>query len=118
MREIPVDTSGLQVVCMGEPSPKVADRATGEVKTDAEGRTVWQVEVAAKPADASGGMVRISVSGEPKGLTFGQLLRVEGLVALPWEQNDRHGIAFRAAKIEPLSPSTASTKPVRGGGEG
>jgi hypothetical protein len=39
--------------------------------------------------------------GEPKGISTGQPLKVEGLSAQTWEIDGRHGISFRAERLEP-----------------
>ena len=49
--------------------------------------------------DASGGdVIAVTVAGDPN-VTVGQPVQVEGLVALPWSQEGRSGIAFRADAI-------------------
>jgi hypothetical protein len=42
------------------------------------------------------------VPGLPSGLRQGHPVKVSGLVAQPWSMNDRAGVAFRAARIEPV----------------
>src|SRR5215831_3286633 len=106
MRTIPVDTSSLVTLCATPPVPRVRD--TGELRTDkASGQTLYEVGMLVVH-NSSADVVKVSVPGEPKGLATGQPVRVTGLVALPWEQNGRHGIAFQATKIEPAS----TVKPV------
>jgi len=34
---------------------------------------------------------------------------VSGLVAQPWSMNDRAGVAFRAARIEPAVPAAKAS---------
>jgi len=53
----------------------------------------------------------VRVVGEPKGITTGQPLRVEGLSAMTWEIDGRHGISFRARVVEPAGPAPAKGKP-------
>ena len=36
------------------------------------------------------------------GIRQGHPVKVHGLVAQPWSMNDRSGVAFRAARIEPV----------------
>jgi hypothetical protein len=38
----------------------------------------------------------------PSGIRQGHPVKVTGLVAQPWSMNDRAGVAFRAARIEPV----------------
>ena len=78
---------------------------------------LWQVQVAA--LDATGGEVlAITVVGEPS-VAVGQPVTIEGLVAIPWSQGDRSGVAYRASSIRPSgtpitatgSPGTSSDRP-------
>src|SRR6202022_181259 len=49
--------------------------------------------------DQSGGdVISVTVAGEPK-VSTGRAVTVTGLVALPWSQDGRSGIAYRAAAI-------------------
>ena len=58
---------------------------------------LWQVQLMA--LDASGGdVIAVTVAGDPN-VTVGQPVQVDGLVALPWSQEGRSGIAFRADAI-------------------
>ncbi len=45
----------------------------------------------------------MSVPGEPNGVQLGVPVQVRDLVATPWENDGRHGVAFRATEIKPLS---------------
>ncbi len=41
-------------------------------------------------------------------LRLGMPVQVRDLIATPWENEGRHGVAFRAAEIKPLAaPATA-----------
>jgi hypothetical protein len=46
-------------------------------------------------------ILAVQVPGLPSGLRQGHPVKVSGLVAQPWSMNDRAGVAFRAARIEP-----------------
>lgn len=54
-------------------------------------------------AGSSADVVNVSVAGEPAGVQLGMPVAVRDLVATPWENDGRHGVAFRAAEIRPLS---------------
>jgi hypothetical protein len=55
--------------------------------------------------------VNVSVAGEPAGVQLGMPVAVRDLAATPWENDGRHGIAFRGAVIRPLSaPATSAGK--------
>jgi hypothetical protein len=92
-----IDTAGVSFVCTRAPEPRIAFD-TGQAKTDREtGLPLWQVQLMA--LDTSGGdVMAVTVAGEPN-VTVGQPVQVDGLVALPWSQEGRSGIAFRADAI-------------------
>lgn len=116
MRQIPVDTSAATVMVAQPPQPKVRDRRTGEIATDAEtGATMMTVDV----MFAANGEVEIlsvtvpepGISGE---LVMGTPVAITGLIARPWENEfngqRRHGISFRAVAVTSLAASTANPK--------
>ena len=92
-----IDTAGVSFVCTRAPEPRIAFD-TGQAKTDREtGLPLWQVQLMA--LDTSGGdVIAVTVAGDPN-VTVGQPVQVDGLVALPWNQESRSGIAFRADAI-------------------
>jgi hypothetical protein len=47
---------------------------------------------------AGGEVLALTVAGEPD-VGVGQPVSVEGLIAMPWSQGDRSGVAFRATLI-------------------
>ncbi|HEX7321965.1 MAG TPA: hypothetical protein VF299_03375, partial [Mycobacterium sp.] len=76
------------------------DKATGQV--------LWLVQVIA--LDGTGGEVlAVTVAGEPK-VTVGQPVSVTGLMALPWSQDGRSGIAYRAEAITTGDPTAGAVK--------
>ncbi|PXX07251.1 hypothetical protein [Mycolicibacterium moriokaense] len=92
-----IDTAGVSFICTRAPEARIAFDS-GQQKLDREtGLPLWQVQVMA--LDASGGdVIAVTVAGDPN-LTVGQPVQVDGLVALPWNQEGRSGIAFRADAI-------------------
>ena len=107
---IPVDVGRLTFVCVTDPRPRLVSQNTGEVKTDRNGQTVYQVGLSA--ADGSGRveLVNVNISGEPQ-VRVGQVVEPAGLVGFAWEQTRggelRWGIAYRAESI------TAAAAPVK-----
>jgi hypothetical protein len=71
---------------------------TGQPRVDkATGLPLWLVQVMA--LDQSGGdVISVTVAGEPK-VSTGRAVTVTNLVALPWSQDGRSGIAYRADAI-------------------
>ena len=92
-----LDIAGVGFFCTRDPEPKV-DFETGAVRTDREsGETLWRVQVAA--LDASGGeILTVTVPGEPE-VAIGSPVQVKGLVAIPWSQGERSGVAYRAESL-------------------
>ena len=92
-----IDTTGVSFVCTRAPQQRIAFDS-GQPKVDREtGLPLWQVQLMA--LDASGGdVIAVTVAGDPN-VTVGQPVQVDALVALPWSQEGRSGIAFRADAI-------------------
>jgi hypothetical protein len=107
-----IDTAGVSFVCMRAPEQRIAFD-TGQPKVDREtGLPLRQVQLMA--LDSSGGdVIAVTVAGDPN-VTVGQPVQVDGLVALPWSQEGRSGIAFRAEAIRasgaPLAGVTAGPR--------
>jgi hypothetical protein len=52
--------------------------------------------------DGAAEIIAVKVPGQPsQAIRQGHPVKVTGLVAQPWSMNDRSGVAFRAARIEP-----------------
>ncbi len=108
---IPVDVSRLTFVAVTDPRPRLVSQDTGEVKTDRNGQTVYQVGLSAADANGRVELVNVSVSGEPD-VKVGQVVVPAGLVGFVWEQTRngeaRWGIAYRADAITPASAARAA----------
>lgn len=104
MASLPIDTAKFTgIICAVPPTPRVANRETGQLRVDRDtGKTVYQVGLCLM-AGSSADVVNVSVAGEPAGVQLGMPVAVRDLVATPWENDGRHGVAFRAAEIRPLS---------------
>lgn len=109
MRNIPVDISGLSFIVVGEPEPKIADRETGEIKQDREGRDLYTVRLLPQPNDDRRNPV-ITVTFPsvdfPK-IPQGVQVRPVGLSAFYWSMNGRSGVGFRCEAIRPVSEKAA-----------
>ena len=95
--KLKLDTAGVSFICTREPEQRIAFD-TGQPKIDREtGQPLWQVQFMA--LDTTGAdVIAVTVPGDPN-ITVGQPVRVEGLVASPWAQEGRSGIAFRADSL-------------------
>ena len=67
----------------------------------------WVVEVLALDPD-HGEVIRVTVTGDQPKVSQGQAVRFEDLEAIPWHNNDRDGVAYRAAAIQPAQQSRAA----------
>jgi hypothetical protein len=77
-------------------------------KVDREtGRPQWVVELLAQDSDR-GEVIRVTVAGDQPKVNPGQLVRIEGLEAIPWNNDGKYGVAFRAAAIHPAQPARAA----------
>jgi len=113
MQRIPVDLSRCLVQCTELPAAKVRDgRPMAERDSGAPLFVVGVCVIQERTSD----VVKVTVVGEPRGLTPGGPVVVRGLVASPWEREDErtgrksHGIAFRAESITPAVPAGAGGK--------
>lgn len=119
MASLPIDTSKFTAIfCAVPPAPRVANRETGQVRVDREtGQTVFQVGLCLM-AGTTAEVVNVNVAGEPRGVQLGIPVQVRDLMATPWENDGRHGIAFRAAEIKPLSaPPSSAGAGTKGGAQ-
>lgn len=100
-----IDTTGVQFFCTKDAQART-DRETGAPRVDREtGEPQWQVQVAA--LDSTGGEVlTVTVNGRPE-VAVGCPVAIEGLVAIPWSQGDRSGVAFRASSIRSMGSPIA-----------
>jgi hypothetical protein len=105
-----VDTSAVQSFIVSRaPVPKV-ERESGRQRADTQtGELLWSVQVMAID-DSGGEVLTLTVPGEPR-VVPGQQVRVDGLVAIPWEQNGRNGVAFRALAVVPADVPQSRTAP-------
>ena len=107
--KLKIDTAGVSFTCTRAPEQRV-NFDTGQPRVDkATGLPLWLVQVMA--LDQSGGdVISVTVAGEPK-VSTGRAVTVAGLVALPWSQDGRSGIAYRADAITQTAEMTPAKAP-------
>jgi hypothetical protein len=111
--KLKIDTTRVSFVCTRVPEQRVSFD-TGQPRIDREtGKPLWQVQLMA--LDVSGAeVIAVTVAGDPS-VTVAQPVQVEGLVASPWNQDGRSGVAYRADGIRasgaPLSGVVAPAGP-------
>jgi hypothetical protein len=98
--KLPVDTSSIAFLCALEPQPVLAFD-TKQPRADENGEPLYVVQLIAL-AEGEAEILASKVPGLPSGIRQGHPVKVTGLVAQPWTMNDRSGVAFRAARIEPV----------------
>ena len=99
--KLPVDTSSIAFLCALEPQPLLAFD-TKQPRTDENGEPLYVVQLIAL-AEGEAEILAVKVPGMPsQAIRQGHPVKVTGLVAQPWSMHDRAGVAFRAARIEPV----------------
>jgi hypothetical protein len=77
----------------------VTDFETKQHKADLNtGELLYNVQVVALDSEGAE-VIQLKVAGDPK-VGQGAMLKLGGLVALPWSMGERSGVSFRADKIE------------------
>jgi hypothetical protein len=77
---------------------------TKQPRADENGEPLYVVQLIAL-AEGEAEILAVKVTGQPsQAIRQGHPVKVTGLVAQPWTMNDRAGVAFRAARIEPAVP--------------
>jgi|tagenome__1003787_1003787.scaffolds.fasta_scaffold20983815_4 hypothetical protein len=103
---LPIDTGRLQFLVVGEAEPVrkfEADkpREAWAPRVDDNGELLWRVQLVAF-GDGGADILRVIVPGDP-GVKEGELVRVEGMTAQPWEMEGRTGMSYRATAIRSVS---------------
>jgi hypothetical protein len=97
---LPIDTSAIAFLCALAPEPLV-DFETRRPKADENGEPLYVIQLLAM-GDGSADLLAVKVPGVPsQAIRQGVPVKVHGLVAQPWTMNDRSGVAFKAARVEP-----------------
>jgi hypothetical protein len=106
--KLPVDTSAIAFLCALEPQPVLAFD-TKQPRADENGEPLYVVQLIAL-AEGEAEILAVKVPGMPsQAIRQGHPVKVTGLVAQPWSMNDRAGVAFRAARIEPFVPQAKAS---------
>jgi hypothetical protein len=102
-----LDTAQVTFMVTKGPEPR-RDYGKTEQKVDRDtGRPQWVVEVLAQDAER-GEVIKVTVTGDQPRVNQGQSVRFEGLEAIPWSNNGKSGVAYRAASIQPSAPVKAA----------
>ena len=111
MKNLPIDTSGMTMMCADLPQP-VVDFETKRPKADENGVPLFSVQlVMLHPGGAD--IIPVRIARRPSGqLRQGTAVKVHGLAVTQWAMGDRSGVSFRADRIElvPASPASSTSK--------
>ena len=103
-----IDTSktSFQVTRVSEPK---VDITTGRIKTDrATGQELYTIQLMA--LDEKGGeVITVTVAGVVREIPAMTPVSVVELEAIPWNNNGRSGVAFRAASVTPVNAGRTSS---------
>ena len=67
----------------------------------------WVVEVLAMDPER-GEVIRVTVTGDQPKVSQGHVVTFSELEAIPWANNGRNGVAYRAAAIHPAAQNRAA----------
>ena len=95
----PIDVSKLTFIAGSDPVG-VTDPEGRQRSDKATGQLLWGLDLVALGGEDGAEVWPVRIAGEPKGISTGQPVRVEGLTAQTWEIDGRHGISFRARRLE------------------
>jgi hypothetical protein len=105
---LPIDTSAIAFLCALAPEPLV-DFETRRPKADENGEPLYVIQLLAM-GDGSADLLAVKVPGAPsQAIRQGVPVKVSGLVAQPWTMNDRAGVSFKAARVEPAVPQAKAS---------
>jgi hypothetical protein len=105
---LPIDTSAISFLCALAPEP-VVDFETKRPRADENGEPLYVIQLLVMGED-SADLIAVKVPGvSSQAIRQGYPVKVHGLVAQPWTMNDRSGVAFRAARVEPAVPQAKAS---------
>ncbi len=102
-----LDTSKVAFTVTKAAEPKTEFGSGQQKMNRASKLPEWVVEVLAMDAER-GEVIRVTVTGDQPKVTQGQTVRFEDLEAIPWANNGRNGVAYRAAAIHPAAQARAA----------
>ena len=102
-----LDTSKVAFTVTKAAEPKTEFGSGKQKMNRASQLPEWQVEVLAMDSER-GEVIRVTVAGDQHKVNQGQTVRFEELEAIPWANNGRDGVAYRATAIHPAAQSRAA----------
>ena len=106
--KLSIETVGMTFLCAIAPTP-VLDTETRRQRADKRtGELQWAVQLLVALTSEGAEILRVLVADECTGVAPGSPVRVSGLVANYWQMDDRHGVSFRAARVQPASAANST----------
>jgi hypothetical protein len=102
-----LDTSKVTFTVTKAAEPKTEFGSGQQKMNRASKLPEWTVEVLAMDSER-GEVIRVTVTGDQPKVNQGQPVRFEELEAIPWANNGRNGVAYRAATIQPAAQARAA----------
>ncbi len=104
-----IDTNKVQQFTVTRGFAPKADPMTGVLKTDRRtGQELNTIQLMA--LDENGGeVITVTVAGAVREVPVGSQVTVVDLEALPWTNNGRSGVAFRATSVLPVNAGRATS---------
>jgi hypothetical protein len=107
VRKYYLDTSKVTFTVTRPAEPKTEFGGTKQKVDKQTKQPEWVVEVLAMEPEG-GEVIRVTVTGEQPKVNQGQPVRFEDLEAIPWANNGKNGVAYRASSIQPAQQNRAA----------
>ena len=102
-----LDTSKVAFTVTKAAEPKTEFGSGQQKMNRASNLPEWVVEVLALDPE-HGEVIRVTVTGDQPKVSQGHVVTFTELEAIPWANNGRNGVAYRAASIQPAAQSRAA----------
>ena len=102
-----LDTSKVTFTVTKAAEPKTEFGSGQQKMNRASKLPEWSVEVLAMDSER-GEVIRVTVTGDQPKVSQGQPVAFSELEAIPWANNGRNGVAYRAAAIHQAAQNRAA----------
>jgi hypothetical protein len=105
MKRLYLDTAKVTFM-VTRPAEEKGD-GSGNQKRTKDGAPMWTVELLAQQEEG-GVVINVTVAGDKPKVTSGQVVTLDDLEVIPWNNNGRYGNAFRATAIRQVAAAKAA----------
>jgi hypothetical protein len=102
-----VDTSRVTFMVSKAAEPRMELGNQRQKTNKGTGQPEWSVGLFAMD-ESDGEVIRVTVAGDQPRVSQGQPVIVKDLEAIPWSNNGKFGVAYRASSITPASQPKAA----------